>query len=89
MTFDARTLKNPCTTTNHGWFNLIKMSTLAERMFALTKGMGHERHMVFLTKGSKCNKMTHIYLVWGVVGKDLKKILCNFIIIWHKGLGWS
>jgi hypothetical protein len=26
---------------------------------------------IFLWFGSKYNKMTHIHLVWGVVGKDL------------------
>ncbi len=29
-------------------FNLTKISTLTKRMFTLTKGMGHERHMVIL-----------------------------------------
>jgi hypothetical protein len=28
--------------------NLTKMSTLTKRMFALTKSIGHERHMVLL-----------------------------------------
>jgi len=28
-------------------FNLIKVSTLIERMFVLTKSMGHETYMVF------------------------------------------
>jgi hypothetical protein len=43
-----------CLTTHYkkSWifkrFNLIKMSTLTKRMFTLTKGMGHERHMVLL-----------------------------------------
>ncbi len=31
-------------------FNLTKVSTLTKRIFTLTKGMGHERHMVLLTK---------------------------------------
>jgi len=37
---------------NKSWlfkrFNLIKLYALTKRMFVFTKGMGHERHMVFL-----------------------------------------
>ncbi len=37
---------------NKSWvfkiFNMIKMFALTKRMFVLTKGMGHERHMVLL-----------------------------------------
>jgi hypothetical protein len=29
-------------------FNFIKVSTLTKKLFTLTKGMGHERHMIFL-----------------------------------------
>ncbi len=69
-------------------FNLVKMSTLTKRMFAFTKGMGHEKHMIFFIKGSKYNKMTHTCLVWGVVGKDSRNF-CNCIVTWHLGLSWS
>jgi len=44
---------------NKSWifkmFNLIKMYALTKRMFALTKGMGHERHIVLFVSFLKLN----------------------------------
>jgi hypothetical protein len=36
--------------------NLMKMFTLTKKMFVLTKGMGHERHIVFFIKMTTLTK---------------------------------
>ncbi len=36
-------------------FNLIKMYAFTKRMFAFTKGMGHERHIVLFVSFLKLN----------------------------------